>query len=106
MKMRKFEVLDKDVTSVKLTVAKERTTLKVPLFVSPEDKSKLIDFAKYIESNLGDIEFTLRGRFYQWKAHWTIKMDFSGPNGTSNAPNLYFSSDNEKCKGMSFYTGE
>jgi len=62
--MRKFELIVKDVTHPKLTVAKDRTTLKLPPSLSAIEQQKIEALAKKIHDDCSTIKLTLRGRFF------------------------------------------
>lgn len=63
---KRLEIIEKDITRPKLTVAKDRVTIKFPLGTSPEVKCRVLECSDRIvkdlvENNLG--EYTLRGSF-------------------------------------------
>ncbi len=62
--MRRFEIIVKPLDTPKLTIAKDRTTLKLPSMMSEAEQQLHTAFAKYIDARVGDIEYTLRGRFF------------------------------------------
>lgn len=62
--MRKYEiVIKKDIKIPKLTIAKNRISLKFPVNMSPAERAKIECFTDNIVENVGDVKFTLRGRF-------------------------------------------
>lgn len=65
--MRKFEVIEKPLESAKLTVATDRTTLKLPTDMSATEKSEVEALARQIDTELPTVQFTLRGRFWNRK---------------------------------------
>lgn len=79
MSQRKFEVVVKEVSHIKLTVAKDRVTLKFPLSLSTEDQEKYLTIAKKIDARIPDVEFTLRGRFHGDMTQ--ISLVAKGPDG-------------------------
>jgi septum formation topological specificity factor MinE len=106
--MRRFEIVDKDVTTVKLTIAKERTTLKIPPSIEPELRERLTAFAKYVDSQFEEIEFTLRGRMYLSRdnsTNWKILLSTKGPDGKDSVDGKLFTTGDIACKGLTFYTG-
>lgn len=60
--MRRFEVIEKEVNP-KITVAKDRVTLKFPATLDQKTKDHLIAFAHFIDRAITDQEQTLRGGF-------------------------------------------
>lgn len=61
--MRKFETIIKDITRAKLTVAKDRTTLKFPETMPEAERQKIEILALKIHEENPSVEFTLRGVF-------------------------------------------
>ncbi len=58
-----WEVVARDVSHVKLTVAKDRVTIKFPLGMSPADQTRYSDYCRKIVEALGPVDHTLRGSF-------------------------------------------
>ena len=57
-----FEVIRKDVTKNKLTIAKDRTSIKITLATPEEKVERIVAFAKSIESKVREkYLFTMRG---------------------------------------------
>lgn len=68
-----FEIIYTDNTTSKLTVAKNRTTLKI----RKEDRGlgcRMIDMAEKIVDKLGEIEYTYRGRFTNKDSNMIIEL--------------------------------
>lgn len=59
---RKIEVIDKDITSPKLTVATDRITIKFPIGYDVKKKKDLSVKLLRVAEKIGIPEFTLRGR--------------------------------------------
>jgi hypothetical protein len=62
--MRRFEVIGKELETAKLTIAKDRTTLKLPLSMPDGERMAIEALARKIDAELPDVKFTLRGRFW------------------------------------------
>lgn len=62
--MRKFEVIMKEIETAKLTVAKDRITLKLPILMNAQEKSEIEALTHKIDSEVPEVHFTLRGRFW------------------------------------------
>lgn len=63
--MRRFELIVKEVSHPKLTVAMDRTTLKLPSSLSTLDRQRIEALAKKIHDEHPTVELTLRGRFFE-----------------------------------------
>jgi hypothetical protein len=100
--MRTFEVLDKEVDSVKLTVAVDRVSVKFPLGTAEPVKAKVVEFAKVIDVKMPDVQFTMRGRFKFNGDHMMITLT---PKTSSSVQSVSFASSQPEFKGMPFYTG-
>jgi hypothetical protein len=76
--MRRFEIIVKSVTQAKLTIAKDRTTLKLPEFMHQTERQACTALAKYADSQVPEVEFTLRGRFWDNQIHLTPETSGKG----------------------------
>lgn len=57
------EIVVKDVSHVKLTIAKDRVTVKLPTSLSAEDQERYTLLCRKIVEAVGPVEHTLRGSF-------------------------------------------
>lgn len=74
--MRKFELVVKPLSHARITVAKDRTTLKLPDTMSAKERDELISFAYYVNEQIPEVQNTVRGRFH--KNHVTLTTKYSG----------------------------
>jgi hypothetical protein len=58
-----MEIIVKDVSHVKLTIAKDRVTVKLPTRLSAEDQERYATLCRKIVEAVGPVERTLRGSF-------------------------------------------
>jgi len=58
-----MEIVVKDVSHVKLTIAKDRATVKLPTSLSAEDQERYTLLCRKITEAVGPVERTLRGSF-------------------------------------------
>ena len=56
-------IIRDDLKMAKLTIAKDRISLKFPKNMSLEERAKIEVFTDNIVETIGQVEFTLRGRF-------------------------------------------
>ena len=61
--MRRFEIVIKDRKLAKLTVAIDRTTLKMPTSMALEERTRIETVARKIDAELPPVLFTVRGFF-------------------------------------------
>ena len=59
----RWETLEKDVAHVKLTIAKNRVTVKFPQNMPVSDQARYMAFCHKIAEAVGPVEYTLRGAF-------------------------------------------
>ena len=60
----KYEIIIREkLARAKLTIARDRVSLKFPQNMPVEERTKIEEFTKKIVENVGEVEFTLRGRF-------------------------------------------
>ncbi|BBA65252.1 predicted ORF [Xanthomonas phage XacN1] len=59
--MRKFEVITKPTNTVKLTIAKDRVTVKLPESITLVNAERIVKFFKKVADKNPSPEFTLRG---------------------------------------------
>lgn len=76
--MPEIEVLRKDITADKLTIAKDRIELKIRKSLSPETEKWMLTFAQRIvavvNETLVPIERTMRGRFKRHRDQPSIQI--------------------------------
>jgi hypothetical protein len=89
MSTRRFEVLTKDISHARLTIAKDRITLKVMPITTPEEKEKLIRIAKIVDSRVPAVEFTIRGPLHDVEAHG-VRLYPKGATGKKEQATYYF----------------
>ena len=58
--MKRLEIVIKETNTVKLTVAKERITIK---HNDKIDYSEVINFLKKVSEEIGDVKYTVRGKY-------------------------------------------
>ena len=69
----KIQVEEKDSKSFKLTVAKDRVSIKVPKSAEQTERDKIVKFLTSVAHNIGETEFTLRGTFRYNNGNITMK---------------------------------
>ena len=75
--MLELEIVYKELSKPRLTVAVDRATLKIPAQTSKEDSEFLIEFSNKIVEALHPVEFTHRGQFKSGLHNRSIDMHFS-----------------------------
>lgn len=79
--MPEIEVLRKDIIADKLTIAKDRTTLKIRKGLSQDAENWLLTFAQRIlavvNETLTPIERTMRGRFKRHRDQPSIQISLA-----------------------------
>lgn len=79
--MPEIEVLRKDIVADKLTIAKDRTTLKIRKGLSPETEKWMLTFAERIvavvNETLAPIDRTMRGRFKRHRDQPSIQISLA-----------------------------
>lgn len=79
--MAQIEVLRKDIAADKLTIAKDRVTLKIREALSPETEQWMLTFAERIvgvvNQTLKPIERTMRGRFKRHRYNPCIQISLA-----------------------------
>jgi len=83
-------VVIKDIKVPKLTLAKERSEMKVPLGAEQEIADRLLKFASRVKAESGEIEFTLRGKFELEAGKWRIAMLSGSTNGAGHSTKKHF----------------
>jgi hypothetical protein len=59
--MRKFEVITKQTNTAKLTIAKDRVTVKLPTSITLVDADRIVNFFKKVADQHPSPQTTLRG---------------------------------------------
>jgi len=70
--MRLFEIVRRDTNIIRVTVAKDRTTVKLPTYLSEEDEQTIVGFVKRIEDDVrSKFDKTMRGQvYYDFEKKW------------------------------------
>lgn len=92
-----MNIIYKDITQSKLTIAKGRVELKMSIQNKPANESLVIALANMVVAEIGEVEYTLRGRFTQKEdGRWTIGMSSGSTNGAGNSTVKHFKTFTEK----------
>lgn len=72
---RKREFFEKEIIKPRLTVTKDRVTLKVPIGTSQEDVRCLTWIAEFVAKDLQDVSFSMRGTICLNNERFTLCSD-------------------------------
>lgn len=90
-------VVFKDVKMPKLTLAKDRSEMKVPLGTEQVLVDRLLVLANRVQELAGEIQFTLRGNFMLSEdGKWKIGMHFGSTNGAGHSTVKHFKTFTEQ----------
>ncbi len=89
-------VVVKDVMFPKLTLAKGRSEVKIPLGTDRMKMETLLRFASEVEAEAGEIQYTLRGKFRLSEGKWRIEMYSGSTNGAGHSTEKHFKTFSEK----------
>jgi hypothetical protein len=81
-----MNIVRKDITHSKLTIAKDRIELKFPLNIEKPQEDAIISLANQVVNEMGVVTQTIRGEFFfnNRNRKWNIKM-FKG-TATNKVP--------------------
>ena len=69
---RKFKIVTKDITHDRLTVAKDRVSLKFTIYTTLAERVRMEAAARLIDAALPDVQYTLRGTFNTKRGQITL----------------------------------
>ncbi len=86
-----MEIIYKDIAAPRLTIAKDRSTLKIPTASKVSNEEGLINFANKIIEEVGAVEYTIRGVFL-FDAKYKPFIEMYSGTATNGIPRKFFKS--------------
>jgi hypothetical protein len=91
-----MNIVYKDVTFPKLTIAKDRVEVKIPLGMEKPFQDRVLTLANRVVEEVGEVTNTLRGKFETRENTLRIQMYYDITNGTGHSTRKSFKTFMEK----------